>query len=227
MTAVQQRLVDLGFSWVAVDGASGPTTVRAIKLFHAIKNGDEKLDVAHNDGRVDVGGDTHKWLEASNAPRWQTLPAGSAAAGYVNIEVADTTDTHDFGTDWLADTIAGAGASYRDNYRATHSTAALVTVNDASLAQGGNTDDHAGHETGLSCDLRLPRTDGTAPGGTTFNTPKYDQAAARAVLEAFAAQDLFRLAFFNDPTLVMAGLCVTQLGHDDHIHIGIKPPPRA
>src|SRR4051812_24658154 len=90
--AVQQRLVTLGFGWVAPDGVVGPRTVQAIKLFQAIKNGDQKIAVAQNDGKVDVNGDTHKWLEASNAPRWQMMPAGSAAAGYVNIEVADPAD---------------------------------------------------------------------------------------------------------------------------------------
>lgn len=223
---VQQRLASLGFSWVASDGVVGPKTIGAIKLFQAIKNGDQAVAVAHNDGKVDVNGDTHRWLEASNAPKWQMMPAGSAAAGYVNIEVADPADHHDFGTDWLAATVAAAGASYRTNFLQTHPHAAVITVNDASLPEGGDTPDHSGHETGLSCDLRLPRTDGTAPGNTTHQTATYDRAAARAVIQAFRAQSLFGLAFFNDPVLIGEGLCAAQAGHDDHIHIQIKPPAR-
>lgn len=224
--AVQQRLTALGFSWVAPDGVVGPKTVQAIKLFQAIKNGDQKIAVAHNDGKVDVNGDTHRWLEASNAPKWQEMPAGSATAGYVNIEVADPADQHDFGTDWLAMTIAAAGTAYRTSYILTHPLAAIITVNDASLPEGGDTPDHSGHETGLSCDLRLPRTDGTAPGNTTYQTATYDRDAARAVLQAFRAQPLFGLAYFNDPVLIGEGLCAAQPGHDDHIHIQIKPPTR-
>src|SRR5262249_61937507 len=65
--AVQQRLVDLGFAFVAVDGVVGPRTTQAIRLFQAIKNGAQTVDNPHNDGRVDVNGDTHRWLEAPNA----------------------------------------------------------------------------------------------------------------------------------------------------------------
>jgi hypothetical protein len=224
---VQQRLSDLGFSWVAVDGAIGPITIRTIRLFQAIKNGDQRVDVPRNDGKVDVGGDTHKWLEAANAPHWQLMPAGAPELGYVNIEVADPNDDHDHGTDWLAAFIASAGQHYRDNYRDANPGAAVITVNDASKPQGGNTPDHAGHETGLSCDLRLPRTDGTAPAGTTHQTANYDQNAARAMLNAFRAQPLFDLAFFNDPTLIAEGLCAQQPAHDNHIHVQMKPPVRA
>src|SRR5262245_12234115 len=172
--AVQQRLVDLGFAFVAVDGVVGPRTTQAIRLFQAIKNGDQTVDHPHNDGRVDVDGDTHRWLEAPNAPRWQALPPGSKDQGFVNIEVADPADHHDFGTDWLATTIRAAGASYRASYIPTRPRAAVITVNDASLPEGGDTPDHQGHETGLACDLRLPRADGTAPGDTTFRTATYD-----------------------------------------------------
>jgi hypothetical protein len=224
--AVQQRLASLGFSWLVADGVVGLKTIGAIKLFQAIKNGDQAVAVAHNDGTIDVGGDTHKWLEASNAPKWQILPAGSTDAGYVNIEVADPADHHDFATDWLAATIAAAGATYRSNYLLTHPLAAVITVNDASLLEGGDTPDHSGHETGLSCDLRLPRTDGTAPGNTTYQTATYDRDAARAVLKAFREQPLFSLAYFNDPVLIGEGLCAAQSGHDDHLHIQIKPPAR-
>jgi hypothetical protein len=147
--------------------------------------------------------------------------------GFVNIEVADPADKHDFGTDWLATTISGAGATYRTAHVLTNPLAAVITVNDASLPEGGDTPDHQGHETGLSCDLRLPRTDGTAPGNTTFQSATYDRDAARAMIRAFRDQPLFSLAFFNDPVLIGEGLCSTQAGHDDHIHIQIKPPPRA
>lgn len=74
VTAVQQRLKDFGFHFVVVDGLIGPNTIRAIKLFQSIKNGRQVLESPGSDGRVDVGGDTHKWLEADNAPRWQKLP---------------------------------------------------------------------------------------------------------------------------------------------------------
>lgn len=225
--AVQQRLSALGYTWVAVDGNIGPLTIKAIRLFQAIKNGDQTVSVAHNDGKIDVGGDTHKWLEATNAPRWQLMPPGSVGDGFVNIEVADLNDDHDFGTDWFAAFVTAAGQHYRDNYRVINPTSAVITVNDASRPQGGDTQDHSGHETGLSCDLRLPLTDGTSPAGTTFLTANFDRAAARAILNAFRTQPLFSLAYFNDPTLIAEGLCLPQAGHENHLHVQMRPPLRA
>jgi hypothetical protein len=145
----------------------------------------------------------------------------------VNVEVADVGDQHDFGTDWLAEFIRGAGSHYRDNYLATHPGASVIAVNDASLPQGGDTPDHSGHETGLSCDLRLPRTDGTTDGGLDIGSPLYDKDAARAILQAFRTQVLFSRAFFNDSTLIEEGLCVAATGHDNHIHVEIRAPERA
>jgi hypothetical protein len=83
--AVKQRLVDLGFSWLAsngeVDPKVGPETIRAIQLFQAIKNGFDILANLKNDGLIEPQGDAHLWLRAANAPRWLRLPAGSANEG--------------------------------------------------------------------------------------------------------------------------------------------------
>ena len=132
-----------------------------------------------------------------------------------------------FGTDWFAAFVTAAGQHYRDNYRVINPTSAVITVNDASRPQGGDTQDHSGHETGLSCDLRLPLTDGTSPAGTTFLTQNFDRAAVRAILNAFRTQPLFSLAYFNDPTLIAEGLCLPQAGHENHLHVQMRPPLRA
>ena len=227
--AVQQRLKDLGFAWLTVDGASGPNTIRAIKLFQSIKNGKQTLEAAGSDGCVDVGGETHKWLQAANAPQWKKLPA--SGVGYVNIEVSEQPDdNHKYGTDWLATVIEGAATHYKTNFLNEHA-ASLLTINDASPEIGGDTPDHKGHETGLSCDMRLPvvqaagSTPVKAPAGT-WESPNYSRDAARAVLLAFKEQPLFVHAFFNDPDLIAEGLCSSQENHSDHIHIDIKAPTR-
>src|SRR2546422_10026379 len=87
--ALKERLVELGFDWLAAEGMIDEVdhlTIDTIKLFQTIKTGLNKIT---GDGRVDVNGDTLKWLQASNAPRWQTMPAGSRAEGFVNDELAD------------------------------------------------------------------------------------------------------------------------------------------
>lgn len=223
--AVKNRLIALGFDWLAPATATvGPLTIKTIKLFQAIKNG---LDVVNNqnDGLIEVNGATHRWLQAANAPQWQQMPLGSAAEGFFNSEVADGSDNHDFGTAWLAATIHAAGARYRDDFRAAHPNAALLTVNDASKPQGGDTPAHAGHETGLVCDIRLPRTDGGV-GGITTTSATYDHAAMRAMIVAFRSQPLADRIFLNDQQLINEGLCRHLSGHDNHAHFEINPPPR-
>ena len=226
VTLVQQRLLDLGFSMVgSADGAIGPNTIKGIKLFQSIKNGVQSLG---GDGRVDVDGDTHKWLEASNAPKWVELTG--QGTGFYNVEVLDEpNDDHNFGTDWLNDTLIAASSAYQTTYRATNNSS-LLTINDASPEAGGDTPDHAGHETGMCIDLRLPKSDhaGKAPGGRTHQSADYDRNAMRAQLLALRSQPLIDdgRIFFNDPDLITEGLCTALNGHDNHVHADIKPPPR-
>ncbi|MEZ5426046.1 MAG: N-acetylmuramoyl-L-alanine amidase [Pyrinomonadaceae bacterium] len=224
--AVKKRLISLGYDWLTPDKTVSNVFIAAIKLFQTIISGKNSIS---GDGRIDVGGNTFKWLGAINAPRWQTMPAGSAAEGFFNFELTDTADKHDFGTDWMADAIKAAGGHYRDNYLKAHPSAALLTVNDVSLPHGGDTPDHAGHEAGLACDLQLPRTDGKAGGinlTKTSDLSLYDRDAARAVLQALRAQTAVSRIFLNDNVLIKEGLCVWADGHDHHIHFEIKPPDR-
>src|SRR5262249_43521435 len=66
---IRDRLVTLGYSWVALlTTGTDKEFIRAIKLFQCIFKGRHKLD--QGDGRVDPGGETHKWLAATNAPGW-------------------------------------------------------------------------------------------------------------------------------------------------------------
>lgn len=223
--AVKSRLLDLGFPFVAADSVMGPLTIKAIRLFQAVKNGLNDVNDQRNDGRVDVDGDTIKWLQAANAPRWQRMPAGSAAEGFVNDNIADQTDNHDFGTSWMADTLAATGAAYGENFLAAHPNAALLHINDTSLPQGGDTPVHHGHEAGVASDIRLPRKDGTV-GGITVTDPAFDRAAMRALIQAFRAQPMASRVFLNDGKLIEEGLCQAVAGHDNHAHFEIKPPVR-
>jgi hypothetical protein len=224
--AVKTRLFALGFDWlVPTETKVGPLTIHTIKLFQAIKNSLNTVANIHNDGLIQPGRETHKWLQAANAPHWKMMSRGSQALGYINDEVSDASDNHDFGTDWLDETIRDAAAQYRTDFLSSHPNAALLTVNDTSIPRGGNTPNHAGHEAGLACDLRLPRTDGDA-GGIVVGDGLYDRAAAKAMLLAIRRQPLFSRAFLNDNSLISEGLCQHLSGHDNHIHIEIKAPVR-
>lgn len=223
---IQLRLIELGLNWLQVDGKCGPQTTQAIRLFQAMKNGEEVVNRSKNDGLIEVNGNTLLWLQAANAPHWQEMPAGSAAEGYINVEVTSQTwDNHDFGTNWLADTLKDTGAEYRDSYLKDNPNAALFTVNDVSVPRGGDTPDHSGHESGLFCDIQLPHKDGNT-GGITVSSSSYDRGAMRAMLKAFIKQKLYDRIYLNDEVLQNEGLCRHASGHHDHAHFAIKPPIR-
>jgi len=74
VVAVKTRLITLGFTWLApLSETPGPALTRTIKLFQAIKNGFDTVILPKNDGLIQPGFDTHKWLEAANAPHWQQM----------------------------------------------------------------------------------------------------------------------------------------------------------
>ena len=223
--AVKRRLVELGFNWLTADTAMGPETIRSIMLFQAMKNGFNVLTDPRNDGKIDPNGDSHLWLQAENAPRWGLLPPGNKLEGWINDELADTSDNHDFGAHWLGDVIRAAGQTYLRDYLKPHPKASLIRLNDISMPRGGPTPSHASHQAGMCCDLKLPRLNGQA-GGITFNDPAYDQLATRAIIEALWAQPQASRIFFNDPVLIAENLCQAVSGHDNHVHFEIKPPVR-
>jgi hypothetical protein len=223
--SVKNRLADLGFSWIRRNGAVDGETIRTIELFQSIISG--RTIVSGVDGRIDVNGTTHNFLKSANAPRWQEMPNGSSIEGFINHDNQQG-DTHDFGTNWMVETIQEAARIYLTNFRSIHSNAALIATNNLSIARGGNTPIHATHETGLSCDILLPRKNGTF-GGITFRDSSYDPDAMEAMLKAIRQQNKYKIKqiFFNDFSLVAKGLCqnLNDRGvHDNHAHIDIEPP---
>jgi len=221
--ALKQHLVDLGFDWLSIDDRVDDDLVAVIDLAQSIRNG---RNTVRGDGRVDVPGPTYDWLRAADVARWQRMDEGGGADdGFVNIEVRDPNDDHDFGTSWMAATLRDAGRSYFDVHLATHPDDAPITVNDVSRPRGGDTPDHSGHESGLAADLRLPRVDGSAPGSTTHTSSSYDRDAMRAQLRALRHQPMVSRILFNDPILIGENLCTRASGHDDHVHVELAPLP--
>lgn len=233
VVVLKKRLRDLGISWLPHDDQMDTATINAIKLFQAIVQNKEQINGV--DGIVDVGGATHVWLQREDAPKWILLPA--RGEGFVSHELLNEVhDDHDFGTNWLGDTIAKAGRHYQLHYRSTVDKCALIHINDASRDCGGETKDHIGHESGCSVDIRLPLTNGKA--GGVVGDGGYDRNAMRAILTAFHQQPLFEQARLNDPALAAETisvngktrpLCVQDPAgstpvHDNHLHIDIKNP---
>lgn len=218
---VKTRLADLGFA-INRDSVADSDTIDRIKLFQSSIKG---AVVINGDGRVDIDGPTHKFLQAANAPQWTEMPKGSATEGFINHDAVQG-DNHDYGTNWMVETIQEAAQKYITDYRATHPNAAVIQTNNLSLPMGGDTPHHGTHETGLSCDIRVPRLDGRA--GTTINSNQYDRNSMRAMLKAIRGQRKYEIKeiFFNDFILITEGLCIEVLGHHNHAHINITPPSR-
>jgi hypothetical protein len=84
---------------------------------------------------------------------------------------------------------------------------------------------HATHETGLSCDVRLPRKNGQS-GGITVGQASYDRKAMRAMILAFRKQTLASRVLLSDQVLVAEGLCMAAQGHLNHAHFEVRPPAR-
>jgi len=225
--AVIQRLHKLGYTWAGSPGSDKRTTGldNAIKLFQSIIAG---FETVRGDGRIDVDGFTHKWLQAANAPMWVLMPKDDQTISFKNGELAQTGDNHDFGSNWLAQAILDIAKDYHRTFRSSKPVAAPFAINDVSIPHGGDTPDHSGHETGLMCDVFLPRKDGGFGGTDIFKTT-YDQVATRALLESIRKQKLVNknAIFFNDPDLISARLCAELAGHHHHIHFEISPPPMA
>jgi hypothetical protein len=227
--AVIQRLHELGYTWVGSPGSDRRTRGLddAIKLFQSIIVGEERTNNA--DGRVDVVFFTHQWLQAANAPMWVLMPKSDPAISFVNGELEQTSDKHDFGTHWLAEVILDIARDYHNTHIKANPGAAPFAINDISLPHGGDTPHHLGHETGLMCDVFLPRKDGGFGGIDFAMKAKYDQKATRALLKSIHKQKLVnkKAVLFNDPTLINEGLCRRAPEHHHHIHFSISPPPRA
>lgn len=223
---VKERLQELGFDFFKPGGNIDQGLIQAIKLFQSIITGKTSLG---GDGVIDVNKNTHKFLQAANAPRWMLMP--TKGEGFFNRErEIETWDHHDYGTSWLADTIKAAGEHYEKTYRQGNSRISLIPINDVSFKQGGDTPDHAGHECGNACDVALPRKDGNyrqvLP---SWQDSKYARDAARAIIKSLRAQPLVTRVLFNDTVLINEGLCKLARGHNNHIHfeVGVPQPEKA
>ncbi|MGD1856769.1 MAG: hypothetical protein ACFB2W_21245 [Leptolyngbyaceae cyanobacterium] len=217
---IKDRLIALGYNFAAGNFAN---LIQAIRLFQSAILGTTTL---LGDGRVDVGGRTQRFLEATNAPKWMRMPG--QGVGFYNVEVLDQPgDSHDYGIDWISNVIRAAGIHYELAYRKNRSNIAPIAVNDVSLPRGGRTPDHSGHQSGNAGDVVLPRKGGKF-GGTRWTNSNYDRDATEAILNALRAQPWVdkETLYFNDPVLRNKQLCRWATGHDDHIHFEVNVPPQ-
>ncbi|RME77151.1 MAG: peptidoglycan-binding protein, partial [Planctomycetota bacterium] len=165
--AVQQRLAELGFYDGRINGHWSASLARSLKLFDAVVGGREMVARSSSARRrastLSPGEETERWLRAANAPRWERVPAGGT--GWSNGD----RDGHSWATNWLVDALGRAGRRYASDYLAENPGASEIVTNDASRRLGGDTPDHATHETGLDLDVKL------GAGGVNIYSGRYDR----------------------------------------------------
>jgi hypothetical protein len=95
-------------------------------------------------------------------------------------------------------------------------------LGDIGFEHGGTIPGHASHDNGLDVDVWPIRTDRAqcTAGRITWQSPTYDQAATRQLIQQMraAAPGHIKFVLFNDPELIAEGLTVHYDNHDNHLH---------
>jgi hypothetical protein len=239
VTAIRDRLVELGYDWIsAITSGTDKDFIRTIKLFQSICAGHPQFDAG--DGRIDVEGGTHRWLAAENAPGWVKI-AGKSGVGWQNTNDFDV-DNGGFTTTWMRDAISAAGVAYQLQLITLRlpltgfgmllaKDAPPMWVRECSPKKGGHAKGHGSHQTGLDVDMRLPllspdHLKWTDLGNNGFKDKRFNRIAAELQLTAIKAAMKPKLVLFNDPEFIRKRLCTKHVNHDQHYHIRISPPER-
>lgn len=227
---VQQRLRDLNFrsiggGQIVVDGAIGPATISAIRLFQGAIDAQGDGDPADKDGRVDVNGDTHKWLNASNAPAWVKLLDPDGAGGTFDI-YRGTLQPEVWGTNWSTDMI----------YEATAASGGTEIITGISTSDGvGSGQWHATHRAGMDVDVNIDAAGRVVGSGAlTVGEQRviddmkafYNASSPAFVTNIWVGYSRIVNGFNSQTGTTLAHLDSGSV-HDTHFHVDIKPATRS
>jgi len=95
------------------------------------------------------------------------------------------------------------------------------SIGQISLKGGGEMPPHKSHRVGLDVDVRPMRTDG-ANEPVTITDPDYDRATTTALIALWWKKAPVQSLFFNDPTVIAAGLSQFVNGHHHHFHARLR-----
>lgn len=95
------------------------------------------------------------------------------------------------------------------------------SIGQISLKGGGVMPPHHSHRVGLDVDVRPMRTDG-ANQPVTITDPGYDRAATTALIALWWEKAPVQSLFFNDPTVIAAGLSQFVNNHHHHFHVRLR-----
>lgn len=204
-------------STLAVDGACGPVTRRAILSF-------QSGFLTRPDGRVDPDGETLRRLVAAGRGQARPTSDPSAVAGPADgLALRQLSQgghggaysyskaERQYGTDEMLRVLVATAGALKQVGRE-------VGVGDMSLAQGGEMPPHKTHRGGKDVDLRPVRVGGTR-GPTSVGEATYDREGTRALVEALRSHSSLRSILFNDGDIPGVK---SFPGHHNHLHVSLK-----
>src|SRR6266550_254587 len=92
------------------------------------------------------------------------------------------------------------------------------SIGQISKKGGGNMPPHKSHKLGVDIDVRPMRDDGKNE-PVTINDADYDRALTTELIKLWWKMAPVQAVFFNDPTVIAAGLSHLVEGHDNHFHV--------
>ena len=95
------------------------------------------------------------------------------------------------------------------------------SIGQISKKGGGPFPPHKSHRLGLDVDVRPMRTDGKNE-PVTIADPEYDRALTTALINLWWEKAPVQNLFFNDPTVIAAGLSRFVNGHHNHFHARLR-----
>ena len=95
------------------------------------------------------------------------------------------------------------------------------SIGQISKKGGGPFPPHKSHRLGVDVDVRPMRTDGKNA-GVTITDPEFDRGSTTALIELWWQKAPVQAVFFNDPTVIGAGLSQFITGHHNHFHVRLR-----
>ena len=227
---VQTRLRDLGYrskggGTIAVDGAVGPATISAIQLYQASIDPTGDGDPDLKDGRVDAGGATNQWLNASNGPTWKKLVDPDGPGGKFDI-YRGTAQPEVWGTSWAVDMVLEATAASPG----TEIITAMSTIDGFGSAAW-----HSTHQGGMDIDVNIAAAGRVIYSGSLSPGERevvddmkafYYAAPPAFVTRMIVGYTRIRNAF-NAETGTSLATYDSGNVHDTHFHVDIRPATRS
>src|SRR5215813_4252212 len=95
------------------------------------------------------------------------------------------------------------------------------SIGQISKKGGGHFPPHHSHKHGLDIDVRPLRKDGkNLP--VDMSESQYDRALTTELIDLWWTNAPVQLVYFNDQTVINAGLSIHCAGHNDHFHVRVR-----